>query len=261
MSHLQLDGKRILLTGGCGALGQYIVKTLSDHGAHVLVNDIVTDDKAQQGFEAHNVNLDNVDYYRADITQENAVDELITSFSDDDVPDTVCCHAGMSLATPIEEYPVTQFDALFNLNLRAAFLVARAVTKRWLARNQKGHLIFTSSWVQDVPWPHITPYNASKAALKTLMRGFARELAPKGIRANAIAPGIVNVGMAKKQYETEPDYRKRANKAVPLGYLQPPESVANTFLFLCSDMANYMTGSVLLVDGGASLYPLDEDDL
>jgi NAD(P)-dependent dehydrogenase (short-subunit alcohol dehydrogenase family) len=113
------------------------------------------------------------------------------------------------------------------------------------------------AWVQDVPWPEITPYTISKSALKATMRGFARELAPRGIRANAIAPGIVAVGMAKRQWDTDPEYRARAERAIPLGHMQPPESVAHAFLFLCSEMASYMTGSVLLVDGGCSLYPMD----
>ncbi|MEP7358204.1 MAG: SDR family oxidoreductase, partial [Anaerolineales bacterium] len=121
-----------------------------------------------------------------------------------------------------------------------------------------GHLIFTTSWVQDVPWPEITPYSSSKAAMRALMRGFARELAPHNIRANAIAPGIVAAGLAQRQWDTDPSYRARAQKAIPLGFMQPPESVANAFLFLCSGMASYMTGSVLLVDGGCSLYPMDE---
>jgi NAD(P)-dependent dehydrogenase (short-subunit alcohol dehydrogenase family) len=89
------------------------------------------------------------------------------------------------------------------------------------------------------------------------MRGFARELAPRGIRANAIAPGIVAVGMAKRQWDTDPSYRARAGRAIPLGEMQRPESVAHAFLFLCSELASYMTGAVLLVDGGCSLYPMD----
>ena len=93
--------------------------------------------------------------------------------------------------------------------------------------------------------------------MKQLMRSFARELADKGIRANAVAPGIVSVGMAKRQWDTDPSYRARAQKAIPLGYMQPLESVANAFLFLCSPAADYMTGAVLLVDGGCSLYPMD----
>jgi len=78
-----------------------------------------------------------------------------------------------------------------------------------------------------------------------------------GAGANIVAPGIVGVGMAKRQWDTTPSYRSRAEKAIPLGYMQPPESVANAFLFRCSSMADYMTGSVLLVDGGCSLYPMD----
>lgn len=144
-----------------------------------------------------------------------------------------------------------------GVNARSSFLTAQEAARRWTARGKPGHLIFTTSWVQDVPWPEITPYCASKAAVKAMMRGFAREFASKGIRANAIAPGIVGVGMAKKQWDTDPSYRARAQKAIPLGAMQSPESVAHAFLFLCSKMADYMTGSVLLVDGGCSLYPMD----
>lgn len=199
-----------------------------------------------------------VNYYRADSTQFDEVERLFDEVTHAvGLPDIVCCHAGMVEAFPVERYPIENFDTLMNLNIRSSFLVASTASRRWIEHNIRGHLIFTTSWVQDVPWPEIAPYNASKAAVKTLMRGFARELAPHGIRANAIAPGIVAVGLAKRQWETDPGYRARAEKAIPLGYMQPPETVAHTFLFLCSEMANYMTGSVVLVDGGTSLYPMD----
>jgi NAD(P)-dependent dehydrogenase (short-subunit alcohol dehydrogenase family) len=122
-------------------------------------------------------------------------------------------------------------------------------------------LVFVSSWVQDVPWPGIAPYAASKAALRSLARSFAREFAANGIRANILAPGIVGTGMAKKQWDTEPDYRRRATRAIPLGSLQTPQSVADALIFLCSPMSAYMTGSTLLIDGGASLYPMDPEEV
>jgi glucose 1-dehydrogenase len=93
--------------------------------------------------------------------------------------------------------------------------------------------------------------------MKMLMRGMALELAAKGIRVNSVAPGIVEVGMARRQWDTEPDYRRRAEKAIPLGALQAPESVADAMIFLCSDASDYMTGATLLADGGCSLYPMD----
>lgn len=259
MSSLDLTGKTILLTGGAGAIGRVVVRVLAEHGATVAVNDVVSDEAATAALREVGAAGPNIRYFPADASEPDGVEDLLNRVTESaGLPDVVCCHAGMVEAFPIEDYPIEKWDSLIGLNLRSAFLVARAVSRRWIDNGTPGLLIFTTSWVQDVPWPEITPYNTSKAGLKALMRGFARELAARGIRANAIAPGIVGVGMAKRQWDTDPQYRARAGKAIPLGYMQPPESVADAFLFLCSDMASYMTGSVLLVDGGCSLYPLDE---
>lgn len=255
---LDLTGKIIVLTGGCGAIGRVIVPLLAQHGATVVVNDILPDADAGQILGAGGATGHNVVYLRADATQPEVVDEMFDRIQQThSSPHVVCCHAGMVDAYPVEQYPLHRFDTLLDLNLRSAFVVAQIAARRWIAQHQPGQLIFTTSWVQDVPWPEITPYTVSKAGLKAMMRGFARELAPHGIRANAIAPGIVAVGLAKRQWETDPRYRARAERAIPLGYMQPPETIAHAFLFLCSEMATYMTGSVLLVDGGCSLYPMD----
>jgi NAD(P)-dependent dehydrogenase (short-subunit alcohol dehydrogenase family) len=171
--------------------------------------------------------------------------------------DITLCHAGMVKGCPILDYSEKDWDRILDVNLKGSFLVAKGAARTMAAQQTAGKIIFTSSWVQDVPWPEITPYTVTKSAMRTLMRGMARELAPLGIRVNAIAPGIVGVGMAKRQWDTDPDYRRRAEKAIPLGHLQTAESVADALLFLCSDAADYMTGATLLVDGGCSLYPMD----
>lgn len=142
------------------------------------------------------------------------------------IVERLCCHAGVAEAHPVQDFPLDTFDRIFNVNVRAAFLLARAASRRWVEHGLAGQLLFTTSWVQDVPWPEIAPYSVSKAALKSLARSFARELAPHGSRANAIAPGTVAAGMAKQQWDNEPSYRARAKRAIPLGHLQPPESVA-----------------------------------
>jgi NAD(P)-dependent dehydrogenase (short-subunit alcohol dehydrogenase family) len=148
---------------------------------------------------------------------------------------------------------VDAFDELFKANVRGAFVLAQTAARRWREAGVGGHLIFTSSWVQDYPWPEIGPYCASKAAMYSLMRSFAKELAPYRIRANAVLPGIVSAGMARRQWDEDPDYRRRAQDAIALGELQDPRSVADAFAFLCSAMASYMTGAPLLVDGGCAL--------
>lgn len=258
MNLLDLTGKTVLITGGCGAIGRVVVRTLAEHGARIAVNDIVPEQEADDRLALPPEVKDNFTYFRADATQQDSVDTMLRRVVEIyGVPDVVCCHAGMVESHPVERYPLEGFDSLLDLNVRSAFIVAQTASRYWIEAGTRGHLIFTTSWVQDVPWPEITPYGISKAGLKAMTRGFARELAPKGIRANAIAPGIVAAGLAKRQWDTEPEYRARAEKAIPLGYMQPPETVAYAFLFLCSDMASYMTGSVLLIDGGCSLYPMD----
>ncbi len=244
-----LDGKAILITGGMGAIGRVVVSALLEHGARVVVNDIVED-----GTPAH----DRCVYVRADVTKaeeaERVVARAVEAFGRLDV---ALCHAGTAQSGPILEYAAADWDRLMAVNLRSAFLTAQAAARVMVRQGVAGKIVFTSSWVQDVPWPDITAYNVSKSGMKMLMRGMARELAAKGIRVNAVAPGIVAVGMAKRQWDTEADYRRRAEKAIPLGRMQPPESVADAMLFLCSEASDYMTGATLLVDGGCSLYPMD----
>src|SRR5690606_675814 len=167
------------------------------------------------------------------------------------------CHVGVVLPGPLIDASLANWEQTYAVNARSAFLLGQAAARAMLADGVQGQLIFTSSWVAQVPWPEIGPYSSSKAAMNQLMRTFARELAPQGIRANAIAPGIVGVGMAKRQWDTDPSYQARARKAIPLGFLQSPETVADAFLFMCSPASAYMTGSILTVDGGCSLYPMD----
>lgn len=248
---LDLTGQLVLLSGGAGALGTAIVDTLLLHHADVAIADPAADPERT---DVHYLAI------RADCSVPDDVEQIFTACGQHfgRHPDTVGLHAGVVAAHAIQDYPLEEFDRLININLRGSFVLAQAATRRWIDAGVRGSLIFTTSWVADVPWPGIAPYSASKAALRSLTRSFARELAPHGIRANALAPGIVAAGLAQHQWDTDPDYHRRASKAIPLGHLQPPQSVADSFLFLASSLSSYMTGSTLVVDGGCSLYPMDE---
>ena len=253
-----LAERHIVISGGCGAIGLGIVKKLTEHGASVTVNDILEAETANTRMRDTEIDLEKTVYVRADLTQSEDVERLIeTARSRFGSIHTALCHVGMVVPKPLLEFSDEEWTQTMQVNVKTAFLLGKMSARAMLEDEVAGHLIFTISWVADVPWPEIGPYNASKAAMKQLMRSFARELADKGIRANAIAPGIVSVGLAKHQWDTNPSYRGRAQKAIPLGEMQPLDSVANAFLFLCSSAADYMTGSVLLVDGGCSLYPMD----
>ena len=254
-----LAGRHIVISGGCGAIGLGIVKKLMAHGAHLTVNDILSDQQATDRLRQNDIDISKINYVKADLTDTDETDMLVTTARERLGPIHVAlCHIGMVIPKPLLAYKAEEWDETMAVNVRTAFLLGSAASRSMLEDSIKGHLIFTTSWVADVPWPEIGPYNASKAAMKQLMRSFARELADQGIRANAVAPGIVSVGLAKQQWDTDPTYRARAQKAIPLGVMQPLDSVADAFLFLCSTAADYMTGTVLLVDGGCSLYPMDD---
>lgn len=251
-----LAGQHVVISGGAGALGVGVVSKLVEHGARVTVNDVIDPAEAQNRLMG--IDRQKWAYMQADLTQPEEAQRFITAArAGFGAIHTALCHVGIVVPAPLLDYSPADWDATMAVNVKSAFLLGQAAAKAMLQDGIAGHLIFTTSWVANVPWPEIGPYNASKAAMNQLMRSFARELADKGIRANAIAPGIVSVGMAKRQWDTDPVYQARAKKAIPLGYMQPLDSVADAFVFLCSPAARYMTGAVLTVDGGCSLYPMD----
>ena len=123
-----------------------------------------------------------------------------------------------------------------------------------VARGHPGVIIFTGTWIQDVPWPGMTAYCATKSGIKMLAKCMARELAPHGIRVNIIAPGIVDAGPTAARIKKNPTFARHTARVIPLDRLQTPEEVGKAVAFLCSEDASYMTGTTLLVDGGCSLF-------
>jgi NAD(P)-dependent dehydrogenase (short-subunit alcohol dehydrogenase family) len=249
---ISLPERRILVTGGLGAIGSTAVAAFIAAGAEVVVNDLHSGDSP----------LDSgAEYVRGDGSTDEGARAIIRGASQNGMLTDAVLLAGVVHSAPLLEQHGDAIESLFRTNYLAATLTAKAAVAAWLERGVGGNIVFVSSWVQDVPWPGIAPYAASKAALRSTARSFAREFGTQGIRANVLAPGIVAAGMAQRQWEDEPDYRRRARRAIPLGYLQPAESAANALLFLCSPLSSYMTGATLLVDGGASLYPLDPEEV
>jgi NAD(P)-dependent dehydrogenase (short-subunit alcohol dehydrogenase family) len=194
-------------------------------------------------------------YWQADVTDRDGVMAALSAL---DPLDVAIGNAGIVESAPFLEVTPEQWQAHLDVNLSGCFNVGQIAARLMAERGRPGLVLFTGSWVGEIPWPEISAYCVSKAGVRMLARSMARELAVHGIRVNVVAPGIVFAGMARRQYETDPAYARRASGVVPLGELGTAEQVAQAAAFLCSSDAAYMTGSVLLVDGGASLFQFEE---
>jgi len=248
---MDLENEHVVVTGGCGDIGTAMVAELSRRGARVSVLD-VQPPGAEQFADA------DVLFAPADVTDRAAVDDALRQARSKHGPVTIAiANAGIVESAPFLDITAEQWSRQLDINLTGAFHVAQAVARGMVADASSGHIIFTGSWVGQVPWPEIAAYSVTKAGLVMLARSAARELAVHRIRVNVVAPGIVRAGMAKHQLETEPQYARRVATVIPLGELQTAQQVAEVTGFLCSPAASYLTGSVLLADGGCSLFQFD----
>ena len=254
-----LSGKKVAITGALGGIGLPLLKHLDSLGAQLLAIDIA-DSQSAQKLLAEN-NLSSVAYQQLDITDEKAVASFATTTLSKDCPSSLVNLAAKVVSGNLIDQKLVDLKSTFETNVIGQILISNVFVQSWIKNKVAGNIVFTSSWIDHIPWPGVSPYSASKAAVVAVARGYARENAKFGIRANIISPGIVDVGMAAKQWRDEPDYQARAKRAIPLGKLQSVESVAQGIAFLLSDNSTYMSGSNLLIDGGASLYPLDPEEV
>lgn len=243
------EGKRVgLITGGVGDLGYASAVKMAAMGLDVVLVDIKEN---AERVEALRANGTKVLYVQADVTSRAEVQRAVQAAWDEFGRLDVCmCNAGISMNVPFLEYTVDQWNQHMDVNLNGYFHVTQEVAKRWVDDGTKGKIIFTGSWVQDVPYKLIAPYCVSKAGVWMLARCAALELAPHGITVNAIAPGIVEAGLTARELRDFPEFREEFMSLIPLGRIQQAEDVADVVGFLVSDASNYLTGTTITCDGG-----------
>lgn len=151
-----LIGQHIVISGGCGAIGIGIVEKLTAHGANLTVNDILSDQQAMDRLSQNGIDIGNINYVKADLTDADETDLLVSAARERFGPIHVAlCHIGMVIPKPLLEYSAAEWDETMAVNARTAFLLGSAASRSMLEDGVKGHLIFTTSWVADVPWPEI----------------------------------------------------------------------------------------------------------
>jgi NAD(P)-dependent dehydrogenase (short-subunit alcohol dehydrogenase family) len=249
---IDLSDKTILITGGLGAISEFILKALSAAGATLVVTDRIAQQDARKTLA--DWGLGKSTYLPMDVTNPSEVERVVAeAFHQHPGINIALGHAGGTGVFPFDSCSRENFDSIMNFNFTAQTYFARSVLARWCQSKCAGHLIFTSSYVAQIPMTGISAYVAAKAALEMFARNLALEYAERKIRVNCISPGNVAAGSSMRVYESDPVYRAWVDRVSPLGMRNSPQSIANAFLYLCSPLADEVDGITLRVDAGVGL--------
>ncbi len=244
----RLDGKRALVTGAGRGIGLAAAAALADAGAHVVLAARTSSEieEAAAAIRSRGVSAEAV---RLDVTDLAAVRGVIAAQAPFHV---LFNNAGANRPQPFIDFKVEDFDFLMQLNVRAAFFVAQAVAKRMVETGTKGSLIHTTSQMAFTTGPGRTVYCASKAAIESLSRGIAAELAPYGIRSNTLAPTFIETPMSRP-FLAQKATADMVKAKIKLGRVGQVEDLTGAIVYLASDASSLMTGTHMLIDGGWTL--------
>ncbi|MDB5743676.1 MAG: short-chain dehydrogenase/reductase [Polaromonas sp.] len=239
-----LSGRVCLVTGGAHGIGEACVRRFAREDAKVLIADV--DDARGHALAAELGGL----YVSCDVGDKAQVDALVArTLATHGRIDVLVNNAGIFRAADFLDVTEADFDAVLRTNLKGAFLVGQAVA-RAMAQAGKGSIVNMSSVNGVLAIPTIASYNVSKGGINQLTRVMALALADKGIRVNAVAPGTIATELAARAVLTSEDAKARIMSRTPMKRLGEPSEIADTVAYLASDAASYITGEIVVADGG-----------
>ena len=244
---MRLKGKVALITGAGSGFGEGIAKRFSEEGANIAIIDI----NPEAGQRVAN-DIDNSLFVEADVANsasvKNMVSKTIETFGGLDI---LVNNAGITHRNqPMLEVDEKTFDRIFAVNVKSVYLTAIHAVP--ILRHRKGRIVNIASTAGISPRPGLTWYNSTKGAMITMTKSMAAELAPDGIRVNAVNPVIGETGLTLEFMGgvDDPKIREKFLSTIPLRRMSTPVDIANAALFLASDEADLITGVCLEVDGG-----------
>ena len=252
LAAFDLSGKVAVVTGGNTGLGEAFCKALADVGAHVAIAARTHERSAEvaQAIEAVGGRAMVVD---VDVTQPAQVENMVARVTAHLGPiDILVNNAGLCYHRPAAEVPREEWLAVFDVNVHGLWDCAQTVGRQMIARRGGVIVNVGSISAMIVNRPQMQPaYNASKAAVHQLTKSLAAEWAPYNVRVNALAPGYVKTAMAPVD---RPEFRRHWIDDTPMQRYALPDELGPTLVYLASDASRFMTGSVLVIDGGYTLW-------
>jgi 3-oxoacyl-[acyl-carrier protein] reductase len=242
---MRLEGKIAIVTGGGSGFGAGIARKFAAEGARVMVADINAKAARMVAEEIGGVACP------VDVASGDSVRSMAAAAAAMGAVDILVNNAGVThLPAPLEEVSEAEFDRVFAVNCKSVFLTARAFVPGMKARG-RGAILNVASTAGLSPRPQLNWYNASKGWMITATKTMAVELAPAGVRVNAICPVAGETPLLKSfMGEDTPEMRAKFLATIPLGRFSTPEDMGNASCYLCSDEASMVTGVALEVDGG-----------
>jgi len=262
---ISLQDQVVLVTGGDSGIGRGISLAFAAAGAQVVVNYNSSREKAEDVVQQITAAGGRALAVQANVGSEDDVERLFAETVDTfGGLDILVANSGIQKDAPIAEMSLKDWQAVIDVNLTGQFLCTRAAIRRFRKQGNRGRMrangviLCMSSVHETIPWAGHVNYAASKGGIGMLMRSLAQEVAPDGIRVNAIAPGAIRTPINSDA--TDGAAGDKLLKLIPYGRIGDVDDVAPLALFMASDLADYMTGTTVYVDGGMSLYPGFEDN-
>ena len=239
-----LQDRVVIITGAAQGIGEACARRFAREGAQVVIADVA--DARGQALAAEL----GATYQHCDVGDKAQVDALVAQvLQAHGRIDVLVNNAGIFKAAPFLQVTEDDFDAVLRVNLKGAFLVGQAVA-RPMAEAGRGSIVNMSSVNSVLAIPDIASYNVSKGGINQLTRAMALALADKGVRVNAVAPGTIATELAAKAVLTSEEAKNKIMMRTPIKRLGEPAEVADVVAFLASDAASYITGEIVMVDGG-----------